>query len=188
MFRSRYSWPRHCWMWVVSFTPRPLYLREKSPLYPSDRRLGGPQDDVGRRIILHIPGFELDPSAVQPVASRYTDCTIQAPISSVIRQIFIGSKTVSFQSCTRKWITNLCPTPLFRKSHGFWDNRIKWTLCVHFRMNTYIFNNHYAVWSPCHTRKTNLMGLCYYLCVFSTSDAWLIGTILHIELQADIAN
>jgi hypothetical protein len=28
---------------VVSFTPRPLYLRGKSPRYPLDRRLGGPQ-------------------------------------------------------------------------------------------------------------------------------------------------
>jgi hypothetical protein len=28
---------------VVSFTPRPLYSRGKSPWYPLDRRLGGPQ-------------------------------------------------------------------------------------------------------------------------------------------------
>jgi hypothetical protein len=30
------------WRWVVSFTPRPLY-----PLYPLDRRLGGPQNQSG---------------------------------------------------------------------------------------------------------------------------------------------
>jgi hypothetical protein len=29
------------WRWVVTFTPRPLYLRAKSPQYPLDRRLGG---------------------------------------------------------------------------------------------------------------------------------------------------
>jgi hypothetical protein len=29
------------WRWVVSFTPRPLYLQRKSPRYPLDRRLGG---------------------------------------------------------------------------------------------------------------------------------------------------
>jgi hypothetical protein len=27
------------WRWVVSFTIRPLYLQEKSPCYPLDRRL-----------------------------------------------------------------------------------------------------------------------------------------------------
>jgi hypothetical protein len=37
------------WRWVVSFTHRPLYLRGKSPLYPLDRRLDGPQSRSGRR-------------------------------------------------------------------------------------------------------------------------------------------
>jgi hypothetical protein len=32
------------WKWVVSFTPRPLYTQGKSPCYPLDRRLGGPQN------------------------------------------------------------------------------------------------------------------------------------------------
>jgi len=27
---------------VISFTPKQLYPREKSPMYPLDRRLGGP--------------------------------------------------------------------------------------------------------------------------------------------------
>jgi hypothetical protein len=31
------------WRWVVSFTPLPLYPREKSPQYPLHRRLDGPQ-------------------------------------------------------------------------------------------------------------------------------------------------
>jgi hypothetical protein len=34
---------------VVSFTPRPLYLLGKSPLYPLDRILNGPQCRSGRR-------------------------------------------------------------------------------------------------------------------------------------------
>jgi hypothetical protein len=34
--------------WVVSFTPRPLYPQGKSPWYPLDRRLGGPQSLSGR--------------------------------------------------------------------------------------------------------------------------------------------
>jgi hypothetical protein len=36
------------WRWVVSFTPRPLYLQGKRPWYPLDRRLGGPQSRSGR--------------------------------------------------------------------------------------------------------------------------------------------
>jgi hypothetical protein len=34
---------------VVSFTPNPFYSQEKSPRYPLDRRLGGPQSRSGRR-------------------------------------------------------------------------------------------------------------------------------------------
>jgi hypothetical protein len=37
------------WRWVVSFTPRPVYPWGKSPLYPLERRLGGPQSQFGRR-------------------------------------------------------------------------------------------------------------------------------------------
>jgi hypothetical protein len=36
------------WRWVVSFTPRPLYLQGKSLCYPLDRRLGGSQSRSGR--------------------------------------------------------------------------------------------------------------------------------------------
>jgi hypothetical protein len=35
------------WMWVVSFTPRPLCPQGKSPRYQLDRRLGGPQSRSG---------------------------------------------------------------------------------------------------------------------------------------------
>jgi hypothetical protein len=37
------------WRSVVSFTPWPLYPWGKSPLYPLDRRLGGPQSWSGQR-------------------------------------------------------------------------------------------------------------------------------------------
>jgi hypothetical protein len=37
-----------CWRWVVNFTHWPLYPRGKSPFYPLDRRLGGPQSQSGR--------------------------------------------------------------------------------------------------------------------------------------------
>jgi hypothetical protein len=35
------------WRWVVRFTSRPLYPQGKSPWYPLDRRLGGPQSHSG---------------------------------------------------------------------------------------------------------------------------------------------
>jgi hypothetical protein len=37
------------WRWVVRFTPRPLHPRGKSLRHPLDRRLGGPQNQSGRR-------------------------------------------------------------------------------------------------------------------------------------------
>jgi hypothetical protein len=49
---------------VVSFTPRSLCLRKKSPQYPLDRRLGGPRaglDDVENRKFLTLQGLELRP-------------------------------------------------------------------------------------------------------------------------------
>jgi hypothetical protein len=36
------------WRWVVSFTPQLLYPQGKSPWYPLDRRLDGPQSRSGR--------------------------------------------------------------------------------------------------------------------------------------------
>jgi hypothetical protein len=51
------------WRWVVSFTPRPLYLRGNRPPYPLDRRFGGPQSRSGRflekRKFLNQPRLEL---------------------------------------------------------------------------------------------------------------------------------
>jgi hypothetical protein len=38
---------------VVGLTPRPLYPQGKSPSYPLDRRLGGPQSQSGRGECAH---------------------------------------------------------------------------------------------------------------------------------------
>jgi hypothetical protein len=74
--------------WVVNITPRPLYPRGKSPRYPFDRRLGGPQNRSGRRgedkNLVPTGTRTPAPSAVQPVASRYTDWAIPAPQLKVL--------------------------------------------------------------------------------------------------------
>jgi hypothetical protein len=57
---------------VVSFTFRPLYRQGKSPRYPLDRRLGGPQSRSGRGA--EEKNSEPPPGMEHPtVASRYTD-------------------------------------------------------------------------------------------------------------------
>jgi hypothetical protein len=48
MYRSHFLDLGTSWQWAVSFMSRPLYPRGKSPLYPLDRRLGGPQHRSGR--------------------------------------------------------------------------------------------------------------------------------------------
>jgi hypothetical protein len=60
--------------WVVSFTPRPLYPQGKSPWYPLDRELGGPQSQFGHggEEKNSQPHPALEPPIIQPVAQRYT--------------------------------------------------------------------------------------------------------------------
>jgi hypothetical protein len=49
------------WRWVVSFTLRSLYPMGKSPRYPLNRRLGGPQSRSGRHGEVKI----LDPTGTR---------------------------------------------------------------------------------------------------------------------------
>jgi hypothetical protein len=68
---------------VVSFTPLPLYPRERAP---GTHFIGGwvdPRaglDDMEKwKLFFTLPGLELPlPLVVQPVASRYTDWAIPA--------------------------------------------------------------------------------------------------------------
>jgi hypothetical protein len=68
--------------WVVSLTPRPLYPRGNSPRSPLARRLGGPPGPVWTtwrsKNSWKYRDSNSDPSVVQPVANRYTDCPIPA--------------------------------------------------------------------------------------------------------------
>jgi hypothetical protein len=47
MYRSTFLDLGTSCRWVVCFMPQPLYPRGKSPRYPLDRRLGGPQNRSG---------------------------------------------------------------------------------------------------------------------------------------------
>jgi hypothetical protein len=86
---------------VVRFTPWPLYPRGKSPRYPLDRRLGWSPEPVWTKWrIEHFWPYRdsnSDPSVVQPVASRYTDCTIPAPCAVQFRQLLVTTHTECFR-------------------------------------------------------------------------------------------
>jgi hypothetical protein len=62
------------WRWVASFTPRPLYSQGKTPWYPLDRTLGGPQSRSGYggkdKNSQPLPGLE--PPIMKTVVQRYT--------------------------------------------------------------------------------------------------------------------
>jgi len=58
------------WMWVVSFKYWPLYRQRRSPCYPLERRLGGPQSQSvggGEEKTLQ-PLLGLEPASIQPSA------------------------------------------------------------------------------------------------------------------------
>jgi hypothetical protein len=74
----RFLDPGTSWRWVVSITPRPIYPRGSSPQYSLDRRLGEPREDR----ILPLRGLELRSLDRPAIASRYTNCVIQAPYSN----------------------------------------------------------------------------------------------------------
>jgi hypothetical protein len=80
MYRSVYSWPRH----YLGFAPRSLYPPGKSRQYSLNTRLGGAQNRCGwcgEETNLTPTGIRsLDPSAVQPLASNYTDCAVNVII------------------------------------------------------------------------------------------------------------
>jgi hypothetical protein len=65
------------WRWMVSFPPRPLYLRENRPRYPLDKRLFGAQSRSGRygEDNYFVPVGN-GTSSIQPVALRCTDWAI----------------------------------------------------------------------------------------------------------------
>jgi hypothetical protein len=79
MYRSTFSWPRHL-LEVIGQLHAPAALPpRKSPQYPLDRRLGGPQSWWRRENSWPYRDSNSDSSVSQPVVSRYTDWAIPAP-------------------------------------------------------------------------------------------------------------
>jgi hypothetical protein len=86
----------------------------KSPQYPLYRTLGGPQSQSGRceeEKILEPTGTRtLDPSVVQPVASRYTNYAILAPVSTYIYiKIILNRSSSTIHQLVRKYLSERNP-------------------------------------------------------------------------------
>jgi hypothetical protein len=103
MYRSKFSWPRHCWRWVVSFTLLPLYLPRKSPLYSLNRRLGGPQKRSG----LHGKVKILEPNKTRTLDQAITywhrprgvSCRISTCRFEILFLLFVVHKHWSDRLC-----------------------------------------------------------------------------------------
>jgi hypothetical protein len=85
---------------VVSFKPRPLYPRGKSPGYPLDRRLGGPHNRSERRGEEKIlaPTGTRTPTSPKPVAiptpQLLTELPHQISLLSVLYVILLQSSII----------------------------------------------------------------------------------------------
>jgi hypothetical protein len=135
------------WRWVVSFTPRPLYPRGKSPWYPLNSRLGGAQNWSGRRgeekVLDPTVTRTATPRSFSPIAGRYTDCAFPAPpppkmvavVSSIALWVVTSQKAVidvSIANC-RLHIELLSQWP-----------RLILTQCIHQAFEDYENNFKYA--------------------------------------------
>jgi hypothetical protein len=118
------------WRWVVSFTPRLLYPQRKSPLYPLDRRLGGPQNRYGRggeeKNSQPLPGLE--PPIIQPVIQHYAT---ELP------------RFLMWQITTLKMEAARPPKPWYATTslHGVTIQKtVKWSNLIYLIANCYYFS------------------------------------------------
>jgi hypothetical protein len=81
------------WRWVVSFTPRLLYPREKNPRYPLDRRLGGPQSRSGQFIEVK----NLDPTGTR-TPTRRSSSPYPVAIPTTLTRLMISNMLVEKKS------------------------------------------------------------------------------------------
>jgi hypothetical protein len=111
-------------MWVVNFTPRPLYPQGKSPRYPLNRRLGGPQEPVWtiwrRENSWYYRDSNSDPFVVQLVACRYTDYAIPAQEHNILYH----SACVTGPALLVEWLAFLADDWLRSSSNSFHEAAI----------------------------------------------------------------
>jgi hypothetical protein len=101
------------WRWVVSFTLRPFCPHGKSPWYPLDRRLGGPQSRSagGGEEKNSQPLPELEPPIIRLVAQHYTtELQNKSQLSSISLTIALSmvDKTVTLTQIEALWVVTLC--------------------------------------------------------------------------------
>jgi hypothetical protein len=92
--------------------------RGKSPRYPLERRTSVPQNRSGGRGENSWPyqHSNTDPSVVQPVASRYTDCAIPAAFSLINFVYYLDEIKASKFVIPVSWSTNVTK----RSAHACW--------------------------------------------------------------------
>jgi hypothetical protein len=138
------------WRWVISFTPRPLYPQGRSPWYPLDRMLGGPQSRSGRggeeKNSQPLPGIEppiihsvvsaiplsykvnsaLPPCQIYIFTSWCLGTGVTVPLLSYFECIHIGNSRYCFS-----WTPffPLSPSP-FKFPQSFLSTRILKTLRI----------------------------------------------------------
>jgi hypothetical protein len=159
--RHEYVWRSGCidprvldlgisWRWVISFTPQAFYSRRNRLRYPLDRRFHEPRtglDDVERRKILPLLGFELQTVGRRASSQSLHFCVIQ----QMVLIYFIAA------SLFNNFLYSLYPLCLFRLS----------LICVHsiYFRNTYINDSWLHMFSVCYNLTYNAIIVCSRVCV-----------------------
>jgi len=95
------------WRWVVSFTPRSFYSQGKSPWYPLDRRLGGPESCSG------CSGEETNsqpPPGIEPLNPYHPACSpvLYWVITALTLELCITIKVPMIQRINTGYRSILC--------------------------------------------------------------------------------
>jgi hypothetical protein len=165
------------WRWMVSLTPRPLYPQGKSPWYPLDRRLSGPQSRSGRgraeKNSRPLPGLE--PPIIQPVAQL----TVTTKYKTTLLTELLGPASRnppppnldtdflhSFQKGFEPVITINTATPTVLLCRGQTQVKLEWTSCICYNITVilqtwaYFHNSEWTMpWHDCPIMKPYCLNI-----------------------------